>query len=640
MSQIHLPAPSGVPEGARRTIILRPVARWVDVLIVIVVVAAAYGIIVAASRWVAPLTPAAQIDLSPRSLPLYAGLSTLRMALAYLLSLAFSLVYARIAAGHRAAERVMIPLLDILQSIPILSFLPGVVLALVALFPHSNIGLELAAILLIFTSQAWNMAFSFYHSLLVIPKELREAASIFHLNAWRRFMRLELPFGTIPLIWNSMMSWAGGWFFLMAAEQFTLGAGRSFQLPGLGSYLQTAANAGNVGALLLGLLTLITVIVLLDQFLWRPLIAWADRFKVEQTASGQAPRSFVLRALRRSALVDWASSRIFQPASEALDRGLSRLLPAPAGAPMRMALGSTQPESSPPAPSPRVLPARPTMVHTDTHTEDTPTDIHGATPRRAGRFPGRVPPLSRLIGGVVVGLLLVGCLLGTLGAIRLLAQVPPQDWGTVALSTAATLLRTTAALVIGVAWTVPVGVAIGLNPRLAERAQPLVQVVASIPATALFPALLLILLRLPGGLNVAAVGLMLLGTQWYVLFNVIAGAMAIPSDLREATAIYKLHGWLRWRTLILPAIFPYLVTGMITATGGAWNASIVSEYVTFHGQTHSVVGLGALIASSANGANFALLLAATLAMAAVVVALNRLVWRRLYRVAEQRFHLD
>jgi NitT/TauT family transport system permease protein len=617
MAQIHeVEAPAARPGRSRVTRVTRVTRAaggavrydwWVDVFIVALIVAVVYGVVLAASHWVAPLTPATSIDLSPRALPLYAGLSTLRMALAYVLSLVFSLIYARIAARNRSAERAMIPLLDILQSIPILSFLPGVVLGLVALFPHSNVGLELAAILLIFTSQAWNMAFSFYHSLLVIPKELHEAATVYRLNSWRRFTRLELPFGMIPLIWNSMMSWAGGWFFLMAAEQFTLGS-HSFQLPGLGSYLATAANAGNVGALLLGLATLIVVIVLLDQLLWRPLIAWADRFKVEQTTSGQTPTSWVLRGLRRSALIAWASDRFFQPAREWVDRSVSQLLATRPQPVPRMALGSTRSEAFSVA------------------------SQHGGKVRRTGA--------RQVAGWVVGGIVLVLCLWGTLAAARLLAGLSLSDWGLIVVSALATLLRTTVALAIGVAWTVPVGVAIGLNPRLAQRAQPLVQMVASIPATALFPALLLILLRLPSGLNIAAIALMLLGTQWYVLFNVIAGAMAIPTDLREAAAVFQLHGWCRWRTLILPAIFPALVTGMITATGGAWNASIVAEYVTFNGHVYQAVGLGALIASSANGQDFALLLGATLAMAAVVVAINLLVWHRLYALAEQRFHLD
>jgi NitT/TauT family transport system permease protein len=610
MSQIHpFLSPAARAAGAKAA--GRTYAWWVDGVLAVVIVAAAYGVVVAASRWAAPLTPATQISLSPSALPLYAGLSTFRMALAYLLSLVFSLAYARIAVAHRAAERVMMPLLDILQSIPILSFLPGVVLGMIALFPHSQIGLELAAILLIFTSQAWNMAFSFHQSLLTIPKDLREAATIYRLNFWRRFTRLEVPFGMIALIWNSMMSWAGGWFFLMAAEQFTLGS-QSFQLPGLGSYLQTAANAGNVGALLLGLLTLIVVIVLLDQLLWRPLIAWADRFKLEQTAGSEVPTSAILRLLRRSAALEWAQRHALRPAGEAFDRGMSRLLALSGhGAAFASLAG--------------LLPSAPMK-----------TPAEHARARAAGRR----WPLRRLAGLLVLGVLLAGCLWGLIQAISLFTHLAPGDWGTIGVSAGATLLRTTAALAIGAVWTVPLGVAIGLNPRLAQHAQPLVQMVASIPATALFPALLLILIGLPGGLNIAAVALMLLGTQWYILFNVIAGAMAIPSDLREAAAIYKLRGWRRWRTLILPAIFPYLVTGMITATGGAWNASIVSEYVTFNNHVYSTVGLGALIASSAHGGNFALLLAATLAMAVVVVTINRLLWRRLYRLAEQRFHLD
>ncbi len=565
-------------------------ALWVDAVLIVALVAAVYGIVAAASRWAAPMTPSAAIDRSPRALPGYAGLSTLRMALAYLLSLLFSLLYGRVAATHRRAERVLIPLLDILQSVPILSFLPGVVLGLVALFPRSNMGLELAAILLIFTSQAWNMAFGFYQSVLTVPQELHEVASLHRLSTWQRFTRLELPFGLIPLLWNSMMSWAGGWFFLMAAEQFTLGE-QSFQLPGLGSYLRAAADAGDLGALLLGLATLIAVIVLLDQVLWRPLLAWADRFKVEQTEAAQAPTSAVLGVLRRSALLTWASIHVLHPAGDHLDRLMNRLLPSPA-------------TTAPPCKT-----------------------IHALSCWR--------------LAGAVTGLgLLAGSAWGLVGAARLLGQVTPDAWITIAVGASATFLRAGAALALGAAWTIPLGVAIGLRPRWAQRAQPLVQVVASIPATALFPALLLLLLKVPGGLNLAAIGLMLLGTQWYVLFNVIAGAMAIPNDLREAATIYRLTGWHRWRYLILPGIFPSLVTGLVTATGGAWNASIVSEYVTFNRQTFQTVGLGAVIAQSADAGNFAVLLAATLIMATVVVGVNRLVWRRLYRLSVRRFRLD
>ena len=560
--------------------------RWVDLLLFLVLVAVGYGIVRATSGWREPIPARLEVDLSPWQLPRYAGLSTLRMAFAYLLSLIFSLVSARLAAASRALERVLLPLLDILQSVPILSFMPGVVLALAALLPGRTLGLELAAIVLIFTSQAWNMAFSFHQSLITIPTQLSEAARIYRLGFWQRFSRLELPFGAIALIANSMMSWAGGWFFLMASEQFTLGA-KDLRLPGLGSYLAHAAELGDTRALLLGLGTLIAVILLLDQIIWRPLVAWSDRFKVEQSTTGETFTSPVLDILHGSRML--AQIRLFlAPALRRLDAWLTRV--------------------------------------TDRSARRTPDA------RRAAR--------RRLLGLLAAGAGLVGTVWGLVAATHAVAGLNSADWNLLVRSAAATFTRTAIALVIAVAWTVPVGVAIGMNPRWAQRAAPLVQTIASVPATAVFPVLLLILLQLPGGLNAAAVALMLLGTQWYVLFNVIAGASAIPSDLREAARTFRLGGWQRWRTLILPAIFPYLVTGMITATGGAWNASIVSEYVSFGGRKVSTVGLGAVIAEAADNGNGRLLLAGTLVMAIVVIATNRLLWRRLYRLAESRFRLE
>jgi NitT/TauT family transport system permease protein len=549
--------------------------------------AVGYGVMRAAAEWRAPLVSGAAIDLSASRLPYYAGLSTLRMAIAYIVSLVFSLIYARVAAGSRYAERIMLPLLDILQSIPILSFMPGVVLGLAAFFPGRTLGLELAAIILIFTSQAWNLAFSFHQSLITIPRELGEAASIYRLGAWRRFTKLELPFGAIALIANSMMSWAGGWFFLMASEQFTLGD-KNLRLPGLGSYLAGAADAGNTWALILGLSTLIAVIVLLDQLLWRPLVAWSDRFKFEQTGSADAPRSAVLDAVSGSAITRWISARIIGPALSGFDRVLTR------------------------------------------------DDHSGASARRAGARRNGPRVLLVLLAVILGGL--VGW--GAWSAARVVVALSWTEWRYILLCAGATFLRTGIALLIAAAWTVPVGVAIGTNPRLAHKLQPLVQIAASVPATAVFPVLLFALLSLPGGLNMAAVALMLLGTQWYILFNVIAGAMAIPSDLREAAVVYHVTGWRRWKTLILPAIFPYFVTGMITATGGAWNASIVSEYVTFAGRKVSTVGLGALIAQAADAGRFPLLLAGTLVMSVIVIAGNRLVWRRLYALAESRYRLE
>jgi NitT/TauT family transport system permease protein len=579
---VRAPTTGGEPSEPLR---VPPTPRWVDALMLCVVAAVAYGIMRAAAEWRAPLSPNVRVNLSARLLPYYAGLSTLRMAIAYVLSLTFSIAYARIAAGSRAAERLMLPLLDILQSIPILSFMPGVVLGLAALFPGRTLGLEIAAIILIFTSQAWNLAFSFHQSLLTIPRELSEAAAVYRLGFWRRFTRLELPFGAISLIANSMMSWAGGWFFLMASEQFTLGSS-NLRLPGLGSYLAAAADAGDTRALVLGLATLILVIVILDQLIWRPLVAWSDRFKIEQSG-GDAPQSRLLDALRGSAMLELVSSRVTRPLARTLDR----------------TLGSA---------------AR--------------THPRARDKRRGVR--------SRLTRWVPTAALLALGVWGAVATFGALAGLARSEWRLIAVSAAATFLRTSIALVLAAAWTIPAGVAIGMTPRWAKRAQPLVQITASVPATALFPVLLLALLALPGGLNIAAVALMLLGTQWYLLFNVIAGAMAIPSDLREVAATYRITGWRRWKTLILPAIFPYLVTGMITATGGAWNASIITEYVTFAGRKESTTGLGALIAQAAERSDFRLLLAATLVMAAIVIATNRLGWRRLYALAEARYRLD
>jgi NitT/TauT family transport system permease protein len=566
----------------------------VDLLVVLALLAALTFLVTAASRWTAPLSPVVSINLSPTVLPLYGGYSLLRMLLGYILSLIFTLVYGHIAATSKRASVVMVPVLDILQSIPILSFLPVVILTLVAVFPHSNIGLELSSVILIFTSQAWNMTFSFYHSVRTIPVELQEVATITRLRPWRRFFTLEVPTSAIGLIWNSMMSWAGGWFFLMASEQFTLGK-RSFQLPGLGSYLQAAANAGNTSAILLGLLTLILLIVLLDLLFWRPLVAWADKFKVELSGS-DAPHSPVLDALRRSLVIDALSRRVFAPIRIFIARILDRLQP----------LASETPG----------------------------TQSDEQLPRRIS--------IRRILTGIVLTVFAVFVLYGLYVMVRLLVQVSLATWGTLALAALSTWLRTLIALIIGAAWTVPLGVAIGLSPRWSRRLQPVVQVVASVPATAIFPILLLAFLALPGGLSIAAVLLMLLGTQWYILFNVIAGAMAIPTDLREASTVYHVTNWKLWRTLILPAIFPYLITGLLTASGGAWNASIVSEYVQFGNTTHSTFGLGASIAEAAGAgaSHFPELLAATLLMAIFVVIINRLLWKRLYALAERRYTLS
>jgi NitT/TauT family transport system permease protein len=525
------------------------------------------------------------ISLSPLALPWYAMLSVGRMAAAYFLSLLFSLFYGYAAARNRTARAVLMPLLDVLQSVPILSFLPIVLLGLSAVLPAA-FAAELAAIVLIFTSQAWNMTFSFYQSLTTIPGELREAAAVFRFDPWLRFKAVELPFAAIGLLWNSMMSWSGGWFFLMAAEIFHVGP-RDFRLPGLGSYLQTAANEGNLAAVFSGVLTLVGVIVLLDQLVWRPLIAWTDRFKMDMVEGDEPPTSWFLDLLSHSWLVEQFGARVWGPFSEWVDVGFQRHTGG--------VIVSPEPSAE------------------------------------AGR--------SRLTIGIAAAFLLAA-LYGSYRAAALLVTLPAPAWAELGKGIVATFLRVSVALAITLIWTIPVGVFIGTNRRLAAILQPIVQVVASIPATALFPVVLLALLQVPGGLNIAAVLLMLMGTQWYLLFNVIAGAAAIPQDLRYTTDLLRLSSLDRWRTLILPALFPYIITGSISASGGAWNASIVAEYVEFGGRTHATIGAGALIARATSTGDYALLLASTLALVLTVVLINRTFWRRLYKLAEERYRME
>jgi NitT/TauT family transport system permease protein len=554
-----------------------------DLLMFAAAIALFYGVITVGRTWLGPFTPEVEISRSPLALPIYAGYSLLRIGIAYALSLIFTLVYGYVAAYNPRAERFMIPLLDVLQSIPVLSFLPGVMLAMVALFPGRQLGVEAGAILLIFTGQVWNMAFSFYSSLKSIPKDMREAAKIFRFSWWQRFIEMELPFSAIGLVWNSMMSVAGGWFFLMACEMFVLGD-RDFRLPGLGSYLQTAASAGDTRSILLGVGTMIAVIVLLDQFIWRPVIAWAEKFKVEQVESTDAPRSWVLNWVHRSRSLSEIRKKTVTPLSERLMLHFSRQQPKENGEEVR----------------------------------------------------GWKMWLMRGLGV----LLLIAVGYGVVRVAMILSGLQKAELEEAGIGLGATFLRVNLTLLIGALWTVPAGVAIGFNPKLARIAQPLAQIAASVPATALFPVVLLLLIRVGGGLGLGSIVLLLLGTQWYILFNVIAGAIAIPTDLKECCSVFHVNGIERWKKLILPGIFPYLITGLVTASGGAWNASIIAEYFHFKGHIYTTTGLGATISQATDSGNFDLLLAATMMMAAAVVTINRLVWRRLYGLAETRFRLE
>jgi NitT/TauT family transport system permease protein len=475
-----------------------------------------------------------------------------------------------------------VPLLDILQSVPVLGFLSITVTGFIALFPGSLLGLEFASIFAIFTSQAWNMTFSFYQSLRSIPKELDEASSLYRLSGWQRFTKLEVPVATIGLVWNAMMSFGGGWFFLAASEAISV-LNQHYTLPGIGSYVQAAVDAKDMRALGLALFTMAVVIVLVDQLFWRPLVAWSDKFRIEQSASVAAPTSWLYDLIRRSVVPD------------AL-RALARPLTSAGG---RLLDGLTKPRA--------------------------PLDDAG---RKA--LTDRLYNLA--LAGLVAGLIAAGIafILSTVGL--------PEVWRVLQLGFA-TLLRVLVLLVFATVVWVPLGVAIGFNPKLARFLQPVVQFLASFPANFIFPFATLFFIKSHVDINFGCIALMALGAQWYILFNTIAGAQSIPTELREMADDFGLKGWTRWRSVIIPGIFGSWVTGAITASGGAWNASIVSEVVSWGSTTLTAVGLGSYIADATGKGDWPRITLGVSVMSLFVVGLNRTLWRRLYELAETRYRL-
>ena len=575
------------PTLSRSLVIERSWPVILDLTVAVSCLAAFYGVLYVVRYWFSPPEQTVVISQSASALPLYAFYSVVRISVAYILSLFFAVGYGYFAAYHPRVEALMIAILDILQSIPVLSFLPGVMLAMVALIPSHQLGIESGAIVLIFTGAVWNMAFSFYSSLKSIPRELLEATTINNFTAWQRFWQLELPAGAIGLVWNSMMSVAGAWFFLMTCEMFPIG-NRDFRLPGLGSYLQTAANHDDTRAMIYGVLTMLAIIVLTDQLVWRPVIAWSNKFKFEQVESTARVRSPILYALQNSRVLNYVREHTLDPLGENVSLRLAR----------------------------RYQHKR-TLPHQD-HVEQ----------RR-----------SRVATTIFSVALLCVILVAAFHALALLRFITWPQVGHLLEGAGATFFRVNISLLIASIWTIPAGVAIGFHPRLARIAQPIAQIAASFPAPILFPIILLALIHVGSGIGIGSILLMLLGTQWYILFNVIAGAMAIPNDLKEVSTLFHFGTLQRWKTVILPGIFPYLVTGLVTASGGAWNASIIAEYFHLHGQTLSTIGLGAQINNATDHGEFATLLLATIIMAMMVVTINRLVWRPLYHLAETKYRL-
>ncbi|TAL97610.1 MAG: ABC transporter permease subunit [Paraburkholderia sp.] len=527
------------------------------------------------------------ISLDPANLPEYAMRTTLRMLAAMVASLIFTLVYGTLAAKSRRAGQVLVPILDILQSVPVLGYISFTVTFFLALFPARVLGAELAAIFAIFTSQAWNMTFSFYQSLRTVPRDLDEVSRGFHLTSWQRFWKLEVPFSMPGLIWNMMMSMSGGWFFVVASEAITVG-NHSITLPGIGAYLAAAIAGKDLHAIGWVILTMTVVILAYDQLLFRPLVAWADKFRMETTSSGNAPESWLLDLIRRTRLIH----RLLVPL--------------------------------------------------------------GWLFAKAARVPLRVPSFDRVrfqipqseksskLGDIVwaVGVLIATVYVVCRVALYVRTGVTMDEVGHAFVLGLITLLRVVVLIAIASVVWVPVGVLIGLRPRLAEKMQPLAQFLAAFPANLLFPVFVIVIVRFGLNPDIWLSPLIVLGTQWYILFNVIAGATSYPNDYREAAANFHIRGWQWWRQAMLPGIFPYYVTGAITASGGAWNASIVAEAVQW-GNTKVVAhGLGAYIAQNTEAGDYPKIILGIAVMSLFVTLFNRLLWRPMYAYAEAKLRLD
>ncbi|CAG4886397.1 ABC transporter permease [Paraburkholderia gardini] len=527
------------------------------------------------------------ISLDPANLPEYAMRTTLRMLAAMVASLIFTLVYGTLAAKSRRAGQVLVPILDILQSVPVLGYISFTVTFFLALFPARVLGAELAAIFAIFTSQAWNMTFSFYQSLRTVPRDLDEVSRGFHLTSWQRFWKLEVPFSMPGLIWNMMMSMSGGWFFVVASEAITVG-NHSITLPGIGAYLAAAIAGKDLHAIGWVILTMTVVILAYDQFLFRPLVAWADKFRMETTSSGNAPESWLLDLIRRTRLIH----RLLVP--------LGWLFAKAARVPLRV----------------------PSFDR-----------VRFQIPQRE-----KSSKLGDIVWalGVLIATVYVVCRV----ALYVRTGVTMDEVGHAFVLGLITLLRVVVLIAIASVVWVPIGVLIGLRPRLAEKMQPLAQFLAAFPANLLFPVFVIAIVRFGLNPDIWLSPLIVLGTQWYILFNVIAGATSYPNDYREAAANFHIRGWQWWRQAMLPGIFPYYVTGAITASGGAWNASIVAEAVQW-GNTKVVAhGLGAYIAQNTEAGDYPKIILGIAVMSLFVTLFNRLLWRPMYAYAEAKLRLD
>ncbi len=562
---------------------------WVDGVVMLALLAVFWSALHFGKGMLVHFDASAQpvVDTSVWQIPYYAGRTLLRMWIAFAFSLIFAVGTGYLAAKNARARMLILPALDVLQSVPVLGFLSATVAAFMALFPGSLMGVECAAIFAIFTGQVWNMAFGFYHSMVTIPTDMQEAATTYGLTRWQRFTTLELPASAHSLIWNSMMSFGGGWFFVAQSEAITV-MNRDIKLPGLGSYMAQAVQDGDNNASLWAVVAMIVLILVSDQLVWRPLLAWADKFKIELTESQTPATSWVYNLLRGAYVFTWLGDHVVRPVMERTRR-----------------IGRRQAR--------RLAPLK---------------VVRGDHVWRAVISAMLLWLAYEVLTGIVAA------------AEELRGALSWPLFGHIAWLGFLTMLRVVAMTVIAtLVWT-PVGVWIGFQPRVARFAQPLAQIGASFPVNMTFPLVVGWFVMAHIAINWGSILLIAMGTQWYILFNVIAGAMAIPNDLKEAATVYGLRKWNLWRTLILPAIFPFWVTGACTAAGGAWNASIVAELATYGDTTLKADGLGAYIASVTKTGDTPLIIASIAMMSIFVVLMNKLIWRRLYAFAERRFRLD
>lgn len=543
-------------------------------------------------EWVQPYHPKTEIQLGLKNLLRYSFFSLVRVFAAYFLSLLFTFTYGYVAAKSRRLEPILISLLDILQSIPVLGFMPGFVLALVRLFPNSNLGLELAAVLMIFTGEGWNLVFSFYSSVRGVPQDVRDMTSMFRLNKWQVFRTVEIPYGMNGLLWNSMLSMAGGWFFLMVIESFTLGD-QDFRLPGIGSYMAVAYDKHDYSAVALGIFVMFTLIFIVDRVLWAPLVVWSEKFQHDKKTrtSQEGAGSMVLELMEKSHLLE----KYFE---------------------LRASMQKNIEQRFRKNKNSKKLIKRFTQKN------------------KFNLF------LLHFLRWAFVILGLVFCIWAGKHMYYLISETKLSDWLFQLKNTMFTFLRVTTAVVVGSLWTIPAGVFIGTHPVWTRRLQPLVQIVASFPAPMIFPILTLVMVRLGVNFEWGSIALMLLASQWYILFNVISGATLIPRELIDLGLLFRLTGFQQWKAIIIPSVFPSLVNGWITAAGGAWNASIVAELVQQGDQKLVATGVGASITEAARLGNFPQLATGIVVMISVVVLLNRLLWGSLYKLAETKYRLE